>query len=148
MNIEWLMIADGAEVISNKLYVLGGGWTNLQVRQGFPLSRQIGIAFAINIPWSETNERRAFELEILTEDGESLHKVSGNLEVGRAPGIQPGTEQRVQMAANANLNIKGPGNFVVVARIDDHESKRVTFRVLDANQGSKPPQSPPAPSAQ
>ena len=86
------------------------------------MSRQIGIAFAINIPWAETNERRAFELEILTEDGETLQKIGGNLEVGRAAGIQPGTEQRVQMAANANLEFKGPGNFVVVARVDDHET--------------------------
>ena len=143
MDIEWLMIADGAEVVGNKLYLLGGGWNNLNVRQSFPFSRQIGIALAFNVPWAETNERRAFELEILTEDGVSLHKVGGNLEVGRAAGIQPGTDQRVQMAANTILTFNEPGNYVIVARVNDHESKRVTFRVLDATQSLQPQQSPP-----
>jgi len=147
MEIEWLMIADAAEVVGNKLFLMGGGWDRLTVREKFPMARQIGIAFAISIPWLETNEKRPFVIKLLTEDGPTLHEVGGQLEVGRAPGIAPGADQRVQMAVTMNLTFQGPGRFVVEATVDEHTSKRVTFTVTDGTPGSKPQKSPPDPAA-
>jgi len=147
MEVEWLMIADGAEVVGNKLYLLGGGWDRLTVRSGFPLHRQVGIALAFKVPWTETNERHEFEIEVATEDAETMHKASGNIEVGRPPGIPPGTDQRVQIAATVQINFKGAGQYVVIIRIDGEERKRVALNVVDAAQKAKGAQSPPAPAS-
>ena len=140
MNIEWLMIADAAEVVGNKLYVMGGGWDKLSVGGDFPTSRQIGIAVSFTVPWSETNERHEFELEVATEDFQTLHKANGGLEVGRPAGATPGSDQRVQIAANANLTFNKPGQYVVIARLDGQETRTVTLHVVKSDSATRPPQ--------
>ena len=142
MEIEWLMIADAAEVVGNKLYLLGGGWDRMSVNTAFPLNKQIGIALSFKVPWVETNERHQFEIEVATDDAQTLHKASGEIEVGRPTGIPPGTDQRVQMAATANIRFKQAGQYVIIARIDGEDSKRVGFHVVQTANDARAKQPP------
>src|SRR5688500_1930861 len=36
MEVEWLILADSAQVIGGKLFLLGGGWDVLTVNTSFP----------------------------------------------------------------------------------------------------------------
>ena len=130
MNIEWLILADGAQVVGNKLYLMGGGWDRLQINGGFPKQHATGIALAIKVPWNETNEKHSFEIEFVSDDGATIQKLSGNFEVGRPAGIPAGQDQRAQFAVNAIIQFQGPGTFVVLARIDGEERSRVSFNVV------------------
>ena len=130
MEVEWLILADAAQVIGNKLYLLGGGWDRLMVNSGFPVDQQIGLAASFKVPWNETNEKHTFEVEIASEDGESICTIGGGFEVGRPPGIPAGQDQRMQIAANAGLRIKDQGTYVIIARIDGQEGRRVPFNVV------------------
>lgn len=135
MEIEWLILADSAQVIGNKLYLLGGGWDVLTSRRGFPFEQRCAIAAAVKIPWGETNQKHNFEIEMLSEDQnteeiKSMVKVGGQFEVGRPPGIQLGQDQRIQIAIDIGLKIETPGTKTVVARIDGTESKRINFNVV------------------
>ena len=129
MEVEWLILADSAQVVGNKLYVLGGGWDRLTVNTKFPAAHHIGIAVAIKVPWHRTNEQHQFEIEIASEDAVTIAKVGGNFEVGRAPGIPQGQDQRIQLAVEANLTFAKPGVFVIMAKIDGEEQTRVPFHV-------------------
>lgn len=129
MEVEWLILADAAQVVDNKLYLQGGGWDRLNIGT-FPKPHAMGVALAIKVPWNETNQQHTFEIEIVTEDGNSVQKFGGTFEVGRAPGIPNGQDQRVQLAVNGIMNFKGAGTFIVHARIDDGESRRVVFNVV------------------
>ena len=129
MEVEWLILADSAQVVGNKLYLLGGGWDRLTVNTKFPAQRQVGIAIAIKVPWNRTNEQHQFEIEIASEDAETVGKVEGNFEVGRAPGIPQGQDQRIQLAVGANLTFTKPGVFVIMAKIDGEERTHVPFYV-------------------
>ena len=144
MEVEWLMIADAAEVLGNKLYVIGGGWNRLSV-PSFPVTKQLGIALAFNCPWSETNEKHQFEIEIATDDAQTLKKASGQLEVGRAPGIVQGSDQRVQIAANVTIEFKEPGNYLVISRLDGEDKRRVVFQVVGGAANLAPPPAPASP---
>ena len=135
MEIEWLILADSAQVVGNKLYLLGGGWDILSIRQKLPFNQPCGIALAVKVPWNNTNEKHNFEIEFVSEDQEteephSMAKFGGQLEVGRPPGIQRGHDQRVQLAVNIGLQITSAGTKIVVARIDGTELKRITFNVI------------------
>jgi len=131
VRVEWLILADHAEIIGGKLYLMGGGWDVLTVNTGFPLTRPVGLAAAFSVPWNETNERRNVEIDIQTEDGQSVGKVSGQFEVGRPAGIKAGQDQRLQLAANVPLNLPAPGTYVIVARIEGQDETRVPFNVLE-----------------
>lgn len=60
MKAEWLMLADWAEIIGNKLYLMGGGWDYLQHSGTFPYTQQCALAASFVVPWDETNQRHAF----------------------------------------------------------------------------------------
>lgn len=137
MKVEWLILADAAQVVGNKLYLLGGGWDTSIVSRGFPVDLRCAVAFSATVPWNETNQRHAFEIEVASEDPgteapKNLLKVGGQFEVGRPPGIPLGQDQRVQLAIDMNLRIDTPGTKVVVARIEGQEMRRIHFNVVPA----------------
>jgi hypothetical protein len=137
VEVEWLILADSAQVIGNKLYLLGGGWDMLRVKKGPPFVQNCSIAVSVKVPWDQTNERHSFEIEIISEEQiseepKSLAKLNGQFEVGRPPGIPRGREQRIQLAVNMALNIDSIGTKTVITRIDGTESKRINFNVVSA----------------
>ena len=135
MEVEWLILADSAQVVGNKLYLLGGGWDRLTVNTGFPTDRRIAVALAVKVSWNETNQKHTFEVEVASEDPtteepKSLMKIAGQFEVGRPAGIPQGQDQRVQLAIDLNLKIEAPGTKVIIARIEGQEMRRIRFAVV------------------
>jgi hypothetical protein len=128
--VEWLILADYTEIVGGKLYLMGGGWDRLTVNSAFPLTKPVGLAAAFRVPWNETNQPQNVEIEIQTDDGESVGKVGAQFEVGRPPGMKPGQDQRFQLAANVPLTLRGPGGYVIVARVEGQEAGRVPFSVM------------------
>ena len=59
-----MMLADAAQAVDNKLYILGGGWS---VTGPDPLPS--AIAMKIDVPWDQTNQRHRWELALLDDDG-------------------------------------------------------------------------------
>lgn len=130
MKIEWMMLADAAQVTNNKLYVLGGGWERLSVSSDFPLRQRASLALAFSIPWAETNQRHAFTVRIMNEDGKEVHgAINGHFETGRPAGLAPGADQRVQAAIDLTLNLEAEGVYVVEATLAEVETSRTTFTV-------------------
>ncbi len=134
MKVEWLILADAAQVVGNKLYVLGGGWDRLTVNRPFPIDQRLAIALSIRVPWNETNQNHAFEIEMVGEDQtseqqKSLMKAGGQFQVGRPAGITQGQEQRFQIAIDVGLRIDAAGTKSVIARVDGEEMDRIHFQV-------------------
>jgi hypothetical protein len=135
MEVEWLILADAAQVVGAKLYLLGGGWDRLTVNRAFPVDQRCALALSIIVPWNETNQKHSFEVEIISEDNtteetKSLVKVGGQFEVGRPPGIRQGQEQRFQLALDMTLRIETAGTKTVIARIEGQEMRRLEFTVI------------------
>jgi len=130
VEVEWLILADAAQVVGNKLYLMGGGWDVLAVNSGFPVQQRCAVGVAVRVPWNETNQRHNLEIEIATDDGKTLGKIQGQFEVGRPPGIPLGRDQRVQLAADLSLKLENAGGYVIAARIDGQEARRTVFSVV------------------
>jgi hypothetical protein len=132
MKLDFLILADFAEVANSKLYLQGGCWDVLGVGTGFPHQRNIGVAAGIDIPWEDTNHRYTLKVDVFNDDTqEVVIAVEGQLETGRPAGLPPGQAQLVTMALNGVLNLAGPGQFVVRAFIDGVEQRRRPFRVVN-----------------
>ena len=131
MRVEWLILADYAQAIGNKVYIMGGGWDRLTVNSGFPVQQSVGIASSVIVPWNETNQETTLEIEVLTEDGVSIAKVEAKFNVGRPANLTEGQDQRAQLALNVPLSFKEPGTYVIVAKLQGQEEEEKTvFKVV------------------
>jgi hypothetical protein len=101
-----LLLADYAVVSDGKLTVVGGGWS-----QTGPEPASFGIALLIQVPWDQANTVHSFSVELLDADGapvvvdadegEQAVAFGGEFEVGRPPGIKPGTPLDFPVAVNS-----------------------------------------------
>jgi hypothetical protein len=129
-RVEWLILADYADIVGGKLYLAGGGWDTISVASEFPHRRLIGLAVAVDVPWNQTNEAHSLVVLIQDEDGKEEAKIEGHLEVGRPPGYPKGQSQRAQLAVNIQITFERPGGYTVVTSIDGHVGSRTPFRVI------------------
>ena len=100
-----MMLADSAQAVGGKLYILGGGWSITG-----PLPCPSAIAALIHVPWNETNRKHGVKVELVDEDyrpvlvptpqGDAPLVIQGDFEVGRPPGIVPGSSIEVPFAFN------------------------------------------------
>jgi hypothetical protein len=107
-----MLLCDAAQEIGGKLYILGGGWT---VRQVEPQAL-MAIALKLAVGWNEANEPLDFELRLVTQDGHPVDPgegpivINGRAEVGRPPGVTPGTELDAALALTVGLPL-GAGSY-------------------------------------
>src|SRR5207247_10829340 len=91
-----MRLADAAQAINGKLYILGGGWSIIG-----PDPVPSAIAIKIEVPWDEANKRHKLKLELVEADGRPVRaptptgekpgQLEGDLEVGRPPHQQART---------------------------------------------------------
>ncbi|MEI7759839.1 MAG: hypothetical protein WCJ67_03620 [Thermoleophilia bacterium] len=118
-----MLLADFAQVADGKLTVVGGGWS----RTG-PDPAPFGIAILVHVPWDQANRRHTLRLELVDADGNpvtapvEVEEGEGDgggepvvflddieFEVGRPPGIKPGTPLELPLAVNSGPLPLEPG---------------------------------------
>ena len=139
-----LLLADAAQAVNGKLYVLGGGWSLTG-----PEPAPMALAVKIEVPWDRANIKHRWRLELLDEDGAPVEvvatpeggtqplRIEGEFEAGRPPGLKPGTPLDVALALNlAPLPLPGGGRFVWRLGIDGwDEDWHVAFSTRAAPAG-------------
>ena len=129
ISTDFLILCDAAQVQGEKLSMLGGGWSQIWVKQ-FPAQHHMAVAAGILIPWLETNAKHQFKLQVRSEDGSNFGEVQGEFEQGRPPGLPPGSAQRVMLAINMNIRIERACEAVAELSLDGEISKTVPFRIV------------------
>lgn len=132
MNLQALLVADHAEAVNGKLYVIGGCW-NVIFAPSFPVVHShLSLATSIAVPWTATNDRHTIEVALVDADGKELlpQKMGGEFEVGRPPGMRPGDDSMVVLVFNVNnLQFERSGWYSFVMSIDGSELGRTRFKV-------------------
>ena len=131
-----MLLADHAQVAEGKLYISGGGWTQLNAAG----AATIGIAVLLIVPWDQTNQKINCELTLYTEDGQAVVTtgplgpqpvaIGWELEVGRPAGIKPGTAINVPIGLNTSLVLAtGAYYFEINVQGQPMDDERLTFTV-------------------
>ena len=141
-----MLLADAAQAVGGKLYVLGGGWSVTG-----PEPSPMAIALKFEVPWDQANVRHAWQLELVDADGrpalladrEGEHTIvlAGEFEVGRPPGLKPGTPLDLALALNIGpLPLAPGGRFVWRLSIDGdtHEDWQLAFSVRPEGDNKTP----------
>jgi hypothetical protein len=128
-----MLLCDAAESVGGKLYILGGGWSQVYT-PNTPMN--MALAVKLSVPWDMSNEQVMFLASLVTEDENPIDlgvgpvKAEGDFEIGRPPGLKRGTP----LDASFVLNFPGvalqPGGYVWKLEIDGEVKARTPFRVL------------------
>ena len=138
ITLDYLLVADGADAVGGKLYLLGGGWDRLKVPQlPGPPAVPFAVAVGINVPWNLTNRKLGFSVDVLDADGGEVGQLAGGeFEVGRPPGLRAGTPQRFQITMPAQPQFGAAGRYVIRCSVDGAELGHTAIEVSSAQPGS------------
>jgi hypothetical protein len=141
-KIEFVMVADHAEVANNKLYVHGGAWTDIPQPtgpDGKPVVIHMGIAASVLVGWNETNRRFPLRISVMHEDGQIVARIEAQIEAGRPPGIPAGSDLRSLIGISANLAFPRLGTYEIRTELnpeeEEHEVRTASFRVNEPRGG-------------
>lgn len=137
MDIDYALIADYAEIVGGKLYLMGGGWDTTYAAEMPAMVRQ-AIAVGIRVGWTETGKNLPVAIVVEDDDGQVLVKIDGAVTVGRPEGLIPGTPQLTQMAANVAFNAPRFGGYRVMVTAGEDgatTSRSLPFRVAQNAAG-------------
>jgi hypothetical protein len=130
-----MLLCDSAQGVGGKLYILGGGWT--QVAEPPQGGLVMGLAVKLAIPWDRGNEKIPILIRLQNDQGESVLDPGGNaieaqteLELGRPPGLKRGTPLDACLALNFMGLPLREGNYVWTLETDGSVKCRAPFRVV------------------
>jgi hypothetical protein len=140
-----MMLADSAQAVNGKLYILGGGWSLTG-----PMPVPSAIAALVFVPWNETNRKHVVKVSLLDEDyrpvlmptpaGKAPLVIGGEFEVGRPAGIVPGSTLEVPFAFNIGPLPLEPGRrYIWKLTVDDKgdDNWQVVFSTRPAPPAAK-----------
>lgn len=115
MQQEFLLLAESAEAVNGKIYLLGGGVDRHFVQAGAerPIQLRADIAVGILLDWGETNNRYPMSVKVIDEDETVVFSVDGEFESGRPPGAKPGQPLRTVLTIRGPFPIPSVGGFRV-----------------------------------
>jgi hypothetical protein len=136
-RVDCFLLADAAQVAGGKLYILGGGWARLTA-DSLPVTRAYELAVRVVVPWTETNRKLTFELQLLDEDGRSLLDpvVRADISVGRPVHLKEGTDQVVPLTLRLpNVRLEREGRYAFSLTFEGEEVARTAFDLVTKPAG-------------
>jgi hypothetical protein len=145
-RIEYVILADHAEVVNGKLNMIGGGWGAIArqvpvltqaLPEGVPVPAvppcRFAIAVSILYDWHEAGDVLPFTIQITDQDElrPPLWAGSGQIQTGRPPGAPRGGELRAPIGFLTLVQFPEAGGYVVHTAIPGQTEHRLPFQVVD-----------------
>jgi hypothetical protein len=138
-----MLLCDAAQAVGGKLYVLGAGWNLIG-----PDPTPSALAFQIDVPWDQANRKQRLKIVLVSDDGQPVMvstptgnapaELTTEFEVGRPPGLRPGTPLSVVLAINIGpIPLKPEGRYEWRCHINDetHDDWACSFSTRPAKAG-------------
>jgi hypothetical protein len=140
MEVEWMMLANHAEIPPNGLlYLSGATWDTLNVEAPLPDGAPDGVVSffqgmlvaRLGLHSTETNRQHRFHLRVLTADGAEVGAIVGEFGVDRDSEHPAGWPQAGHVVVSlTGLPLPDFGFYTIALAInDDHKAER-PFRVV------------------
>lgn len=133
LRVECFTLADSAEEVNGKLYMLGGGWDRLAAKSFPTVKKRLTLPAIISLPWQELNKEHKFEIKLLDASGRRVFDkpILGGFRAETLPGSVDEDEVKLVLSVEIeNIKIQREGRYVFVLEIDSVELSRATFKAV------------------
>ena len=115
MKIDYAILADAAQAVGGKIFILGGGW-NVFRSPSYPASVQLSVAIGIGFTSSEIGISYPLKMVIGDEAGiPVVPELNGQIETGQpAPDLPQALPVKVPVVWNVSFAIPRPGRYGIV----------------------------------
>lgn len=129
--IEFLILADHAEIVGGKLYMMGGGWERVRVARLDGVAIAVGVALRLGLPAWGTAMQHVIQLSV---DGPGRPEITpGQFQFLPAPGRPDLRSSGVLLAAECQISLREPGLHKVIASVDGTAGATADF-VVEVSQ--------------
>jgi uncharacterized protein DUF6941 len=134
MKIEYALLADAAQAVGGKIFVLGGGW-NLFRSPNFPAPVQLAVAIGLGFTFDEVGAKYPLSVVIADEAGVPIiPEMKGQVETGQsAPDVPRTATVKIPVAINVNLSLPHPGTYGIVVTAGT-STAQLSFEAIFAGQ--------------
>ncbi len=142
MKLEYAIVADHAEIVHGRLFLMGGG-RDVFTADTVPALMRMALAVGVRINWDETNLAHQLITTVDDEDGKQLVRIEAGVNVGRPAGLPPGSSQLAQFASAIPLRVEALGGFRVLIKAgtgSDSFEHSIPFRVAQTPARPQQPQ--------
>ncbi len=136
MELDFAFLADSADVVGGKLYVLGGAFDALGA-QSLPVHiPRITLAMRFLLTPAESDRNHKIEIIVMDEDGKKLAALRGDFSASVATRI-PGSRLSVPLALNfLNMRFDKFGSYSVEILVNGLSVKSIPLQVIQAQAAS------------
>jgi hypothetical protein len=132
-SIDFALLADAVQVSQGKLYVLGGGWDTLFVREFPARYPTLGVGLKVRVPWSWTDRVVVIGIDLQDEDGARVlptPPLAQGVKINRPQGIPEGSDVGIARSFTFNnLTFPAEGAYSFVVSLDQEVVSRLRFSV-------------------
>ena len=134
MRIEYALLADAAQAVGGKVFVLGGGW-NLFRAANYPAPVHLAIAMGLGFSSDEVGIKYPLNVVIADEAGVPIiPEMKGQVETGQLAMDSPkGASVKIPVAINVNMSVPHPGTYGIVVTAGS-STAQLSFEAIFAGQ--------------
>lgn len=134
MKIEYALLADAAQAVGGKVFILGGGW-NLFRAANFPAPAQLAIAVGLGFTSNEIGIKFPLNVSIADEAGVPIiPEMKGQVETGQpAPDFPKSVSVKIPVAINVNMSLPHPGTYGIVVKAGS-STAQLSFEAIFTGQ--------------
>lgn len=142
-TVDVALLADSVQAVRGKLFILGGGWDTLWVRQ-FPARHpSLAIGLRLRVPVSWKSETITLSVELQDADGKPVlpKPLAHEIRLPSDPPQSPSATDfgLIRSFTFNNLRFESEGAYSFVISVDGEPVSRLRFTVR-ARPGSPPPE--------
>lgn len=142
-TVDVALLADSVQAVRGKLFILGGGWDTLWVRQ-FPARHpSLAIGLRLRVPVSWKSETITLSVELQDADGKPVlpKPLAHEIRLPADPPQSPSATDfgLIRSFTFNNLRFESEGAYSFVISVDGEPVSRLRFTVR-ARPGSPPPE--------
>lgn len=113
------MLADGAQVVQGKLYILGGQWDRIMVASLPAQHPSMAVVLVLKVEYSEAPKTCTLAIELTLDGKPAGVRAGGQLSIGHAPGLKRGAPQFAPAAITfANVQFERTGRYDWTVSVD------------------------------
>lgn len=130
MDVDFVLLADAAEVAQGKLYVLGGAIDTIWTSNASITYPRLSFVVRLLFSPAEIGRTHKVEVNIMDGDGKRLTSVGGDLNVGKNPNLPQGWKQGFLSVLNfSSLKFENFGDYSFELVVNNSSLKSVPLRV-------------------